>query len=59
MFVILLSEIIFKFQIRKTSASHIKTFLDIIRNVLPNNEILICMSCRRKLDHGKSLDLEL
>ncbi len=35
----------FKFQIRKASTSHIKKFPNIIRNVLPNNEILVCISC--------------
>ncbi len=33
------------FQIHKTSTSQIKTFPNIIKNVLPNSEILICMSC--------------
>jgi hypothetical protein len=39
----------FKFQIHKASASHTKAFLDIIRNVLLNNEIFVCISCWRKL----------
>lgn len=37
--------IYFNFQIHKASTSHIKTFPDIIKNVLPNSETLICMSC--------------
>lgn len=47
-----------KFQICKTSTSHIIFFPEII-NVLPNNEILGCTSYQRKLEHGKSLDLEI
>jgi hypothetical protein len=52
-------QLCFIFQIFHASKSQIDLLLPSIKNLNPKTPIDICRTCCKKLDQGKSLDLDL